>query len=80
MNRKRKDGQTRKSMIEIKAACAMCGKEKLNSRKTDDINKLNCMEIQEWLEKNGWIVQLNGSSFDVYCSTKCAHLDKPARV
>ena len=50
--------------------CAMCGKAK------DVAIKVRAVDAETTLRKviddAGWITQINGDNFDMYCSKKCA--------
>ena len=49
--------------------CAMCGKNHEINIPTD---KGEPKKIRQIVEDVGWIVQLNGENFDLYCSPRCA--------
>jgi endogenous inhibitor of DNA gyrase (YacG/DUF329 family) len=58
-------------MLMLKVTCAMCGKEgpELNVTETAELKPT---KLEKRLKQLKWIVQFNGSNFDVYCSAKCA--------
>jgi hypothetical protein len=38
----------------------------------DTLDLTTAAKVQRHLERNGWVVQLNGKHMDTYCSKKCA--------
>jgi hypothetical protein len=56
-------------MIQIE--CVMCGKEEEIPIPLDTVDPHKSLKnlIEE---RRGWVTQLNGHNFDVYCSKRCA--------
>lgn len=54
--------------MKLEICCAMCGQEKQIKVEVVD----GKIDAAKHISDSGWIVQQNGSNFDVYCSKKCA--------
>lgn len=52
----------------------MCGKECWSEMNIGEREQLNPIALQRRIEdaEDGWILQINGESLDIYCSEACA--------
>lgn len=57
----------------------MCGKKHESEMDVDFVLELEPVEIQRRIEdgEDGWSLQINDGSLDVYCSEKCANNQTP---
>ena len=59
-------------MITVEVDCSTCGKARPLSIEIETLADLQPIVLKKAIEREGWIVQINGEYMDTYCSKECA--------